>query len=126
MSVSKKKYGEKESKHFYKCIINSLILFASDKNYFESLIGPTFSPMFELETEFDYAFLPVVFENGTKYAGINTDLKNRLLNFKKSVELIPNDLWNWENIFTEEVWIDIRNQSNKLLDDLGVDNRKFE
>jgi len=126
MSINKKTYSENEKNHFFKSIINCLVLFASDKPYIESLIGPTFSPIFELETEFDYAFLPVVFENGIKYGKVNPKLESKILKFKEKVENIPSKSWEWEKIFVDKLWIELRIIANEILDDLGIVNKEFK
>lgn len=124
--MADKEYSTKEKNHFYNCLLNSLVLFACEKEYFESLIGPTFAPLFELETEFDYAFMPVVFNNGCEFGNIKQNLRSRLMDFKKGVDKLPSEIWDWEQLYVNEEWIRIRQESKKLLKELGEENRKFE
>lgn len=43
-------------------LVNSLKLFSYSKSELEILIEPAFDPIFELESEIDYAFTPVLFQ----------------------------------------------------------------
>lgn len=124
IKMADKEYSLKEKNHFYNCLLNSLVLFACEKEYFESLIGPTFAPLFELETEFDYAFTPIVFENGCEFGNIKQSLKSRLIYFKEEVDKLPNEIWEWDELYVNKEWIRIRQESKKILKKLGEETRK--
>lgn len=124
--MANKEYSIKEKNHFYNCLLNSLVLFSCEKEYFESLISPTFAPLFELETEIDYAFMPVVFNNGCDFGNIKQNLKSRLIEFKQEVDKLPDKIWEWEELYENKEWIKIRQESKKLLVELGEENRKFD
>jgi hypothetical protein len=110
----------------YSCVYNSLVLFANTVNYLKSLSAPAFDPMFELESEFDIGFtdytLDKNFENGT----IKENLKQDLLDFKKSVNDVPSHLWNYDDLDTHETWKNIRSQANILLTKMGETRREYD
>ncbi len=120
-----KVYSLEEKKFFYNCLLDSLVLFACEKDYFESLISPVFAPLFELETEFDYAFMPVVFDNGCEFGEISRSLKIKLIGFKTKVKELPKVLWKWEELYSNKKWLKIREESNNILKELGEEKRKF-
>jgi hypothetical protein len=131
-SVPTKEYKPKELteqeqiEYQYSCLYNSLILFANSVDYLKSLSSPSFDPIFELESEFDIGFsdytLGKNFENGT----IMDDLRQELLDFKKSVTDVPASLWNYESIERHETWNNIRTQANLLLTKMGETRRKYD
>jgi hypothetical protein len=53
---------DKHSDFYYSNLINAIILFSITSTELEILAEPTFNPIFELETEIDYALTPVCFE----------------------------------------------------------------
>jgi hypothetical protein len=123
--MDNKVYITKEKQFFYNGLLDSLALFSCEKDYFESLISPTFSPLFELETEFDYAFMPIVFKNSCEFGKINQTLKVRLVDFQKRVNELPKELWEWEELYSNKKWLEIRQESKNILKKLGEENRKF-
>lgn len=110
---------------YYTSLINSIVLFSLSLTQLEELIEPTFDPLFELESEIDYAFTPVIFETVFRNNKIDTSLKQELQDFKKQVDDIPAELWEWELLSSHQVWSDIRKKVWLLLDKLGVVNRKY-
>ncbi len=124
--MAEREYSIKEKAFFYSCLLDSLVLFSSEKEYFESVISPIFKPIFELDTEFSYAFLPIVFENACDYGEINEDTKSRLQKFKEAVENLPSEIWRWEALYANNEWLKIRKESISLLEELGEEHRKFE
>ncbi|MEK6507518.1 hypothetical protein [Myroides sp. C4067] len=78
---------------YYSCLINSIILFALNVSQLDELSEPTFDPLFELESEIDYAFTPVIFETVFRNKRIDILLRQELLEFKKEIDDIPQELW---------------------------------
>lgn len=117
---------EEQIAYQYSCVYNSLVLFANPVDYLKSLSAPTFDPIFELESEFDIGFtdytLDKNFENGT----IKETLKQELLDFKKSVNDVPSQLWNYEDLETHSTWKNIRSQANILLTKMGETRREYD
>lgn len=110
---------------YYTCLINSIILFSMNVNQLDELSEPTFDPLFELESEIDYAFIPVVFETVFRNKRIDISLKQELLDFKQQVDDIPQDIWEWECIDVHQVWNEVRAKANLLLDKLEIIDRKY-
>lgn len=108
---------------YFSNLINSIILFALSKEDLEKLIAIAFDPIFELESEIDYAFLPVCFETVFRNGKLNPSFKQDLLNFKLKTNAIPREIWNWEDLETHELWISIRIEANDLLDRIGITHR---
>jgi len=110
---------------YYSNLINSLVLFAASPAYLDSLTGPVFNPISELETELDYAFTPVLFDEIFEKKLLSESFKPDLLDFKSNVDRIPSEIWTWENICESSEWQDLRNQANKLLDRIGIKSRIY-
>jgi hypothetical protein len=110
---------------YYSNLINSLVLFAASPEYLESLAGPVFNPISELETELDYAFIPVLFDEIFEKHLLPDSLKLDLLDFKLIVDKTPNGIWTWEHICESTEWQDLRNQANNLLDRIGIKNKVY-
>lgn len=110
----------------YSCVYNSLVLFANTVDYLKSLSAPTFDPIFELESEFDIGFtdytLDKNFENGT----IKESMRQELLDFKKSIDDVPSQLWNYDDLDTHETWKNIRSHANILLTKMGETRREYD
>jgi hypothetical protein len=116
---------DKHVNFYYTNLINSIILFSFTTKELERLAGPVFDPIFELESEIDYAFTPVCFETIIRNGLIDHSFKNDLLAFKKETDDIPNDIWDWEFIDNHTTWISLRQKANNLLDKLGVTSRTY-
>jgi hypothetical protein len=110
---------------YYTNLINSIVLFSLTKDKLKELAAPTFDPLFELESEIDYAFTPVCFETIFRNNRIEDSLKPEILDFKKQTDDIPNEVWDWDFIESHPSWIHIRQQANTLLDKLGVKQRTY-
>ncbi|WP_207214151.1 hypothetical protein [Brumimicrobium glaciale] len=110
---------------YYTNLINSLILFSLTSKELEKLSGPVFNPMTELEAEIDYAFTPVCFDMVFRNEIINKSFKNELLSFKKWIDDIPSEIWEWELIDNHEIWVVTRQKANTLLEKLGVTSRVY-
>ncbi|KQT35917.1 hypothetical protein ASG22_02540 [Chryseobacterium sp. Leaf405] len=82
-------------------------------------------PLAELYEELDYAFLPVLFETVFRNRLIDESFKEELLNFKKKVDEIPGELWDWEILDTNEIWKDIRTNAETLLNKLNIESRAY-
>jgi hypothetical protein len=121
----KSKMGATKVDFYYSNLINTLVLFAATPEYLESLAGPVFNPISELETELDYAFTPLLFNEIFKKKLIIEELKTDLLSFKYKVDKIPNDLWTWKNICENFEWQKLRQEANTLLDRIGIKNKVY-
>lgn len=119
-------YYDKHVDSYYTNLINSLVLFSFTTEELEKLAGPAFDPMFELETEIDYAFTPVCFETIFRNEIIDNSLKTELLAFKKKTDEIPSEIWEWELIDNHATWIEIRKEANELLNKLDVSTREYD
>ena len=117
---------DKTKDYHYSCLYNSLVLFAATPEYLKSLSGPVFAPIFELETDFDYAFGDFIFEQNFKNGKVNESLRNDLLKFKTKVDKTEPAIWTIEEIETNSIWQDIRNDANLLLDKLGEKRRAYD
>lgn len=118
-------YYDRNVEFYYSNLINSLVLFSFTTKELEKLAGPLFNPMSELETEIDYAFLPVCFETIFRNDRIDSSLKSELLDFKKKTDDIPAEVWDWEFIDTHELWVEARKDANDLLNKLGIKGREY-
>ena len=110
---------------YYSNLINSLVLFAASPEYLDSLAGPVFDPISELETELDYAFIPVHFDMIFEKQILSDSLKPDLLDFKLAVDKTINEIWTWEHIYESAEWQDLRSQANNLLDRIGIKNKVY-
>lgn len=81
--------------------------------------------MFELESEIDYAFVPVCFETIFRNGLITNSFKTELLAFKQETDNIPADIWDWEYIGKHETWLRIKYMATGILDKLGIQNRVY-
>ncbi|WP_343532998.1 hypothetical protein [Pedobacter sp.] len=81
--------------------------------------------MTELESEIDYAFTPVCFDTIFRKGLIDKSFKAELLQFKKSTDDIPSEIWELEFIDNHETWVTTRKKANALLDKLGVASRTY-
>ena len=116
---------DKNVDFYYSNLINSIILFALTKNELEKLEKHAFDPMFELESEIDYAFTPLLLETVFRNHLINESLRFELMAFKKATDDIPSEIWHWDYLDKRDVWINVRKKANELLDKLGVKNRTY-
>lgn len=82
-------------------------------------------PLTELYEELEYAFTSVCFETIFRLDRIDNSFKNELLEFKKEVDKIPTEIWDWEFIDSHETWKTTKNRANVLLDKLGVTSRTY-
>jgi len=110
---------------YYTCLINAIILFSLNVSQLEELAESAFDPLFELECEIDYAFTPVIFDTVFRTKRIDAVLREELLDFKKQVDEIPSELWEWEYLGTHQVWNEARVNANLLLDILEIVNRSY-
>lgn len=115
-----------KSVHFYYSnLINSLILFSYNSDELRQMEYVLIDPLTELCEEMDYAFLPVCFETIFRNNVIENKYKDELKNFKKLVDEIPNEIWDYEFIGVNEKWTEIKNSAENLLNKLGVETRIF-
>jgi len=116
---------DKHVDFYYTNLINSIILFSLTKTELEKLAGPVFDPMFELESEIDYAFTPVCFEAIFRNGLIDQSFRSDLLTFKKETDDIPKEIWDWEFLDDQMTWVSLRLKANSLLDKLGIASRTY-
>lgn len=116
---------DKNVDFYFSNLINSLILFSFTTTELKDLVGPTFDPIFELESEIDYAFTPICFETVFKIGLIDKKFKQDLLDFKNYVDNIPSEIWDWEFIDNHKTWINVREKANNILDKLEIQNRTY-
>lgn len=125
-SVENEELGyDKHVEFYYTNLINAMILFSLSSKELEKLAGPLFNPMTELESEINYAFTPVCFETIFRKKYIDNSLKNELLTFKKEIDNIPSEIWDWDFIDNHTTWISVKQNANNLLDQLGVTSRVY-
>jgi len=110
---------------YYTNIINSIILYTFDSAKLDEMASILIDPLTELYEELEYAFTPVCFETVFRLELIENSLKNELLTFKKEVDEISTEIWDYEFIDNHETWIAIRQKANLLLDKLGVTSRTY-
>ena len=118
-------YHDKAADFYFTNLINSLILFSLSASELEKLRGPAFDPIFELESEIDYAYTPVCFEAVFRNKLINTSHKQDLKEFKKRTDNIPSEIWDMDIIDSHDTWISIRKEANELLNKIGVQHREY-
>jgi hypothetical protein len=81
--------------------------------------------MFELESEIDIALTPVCFETIFRNKLIDNSFKIELLAFKQETDAIPQNLWDYSYIDTDQAWILVRKKANELLDKLEIKNKAY-
>ncbi len=120
----KKKFTKSEQDEFYfSCVCNALILFAATPEYLKSLSGPGFNILFELETEFDYAFEDALLNQCITSGKIDITLKPEVLTFKQKIKSIPLELWNLPALEQNQLWQEIREHADILLTQMHVESR---
>lgn len=130
-SSDKSLVDKEEVKHdkyvdfYYTNIVNSIILYSYVSVKLDEMAPILIDPLTELYEELEYAFTPVCFETVFRVGLIENSLKNELLTFKKDVDEIPTEIWDWEFIDNHKTWTEIRKKSNDLLDKLGVTGRTY-
>jgi len=117
---------EEQIKYQYSCVYNSLVLFANSVDYLKSLSAPAFDPIFELESEFDIGFSDYTLEKNFENETIKEELRQELLDFKKSVQDVPSNLWNYEDLETHDTWKSIRAHANAILTKMGETRREYD
>ena len=116
---------DKSVDFYYTNLINSLILFTYNSDELEKMESILIDPLTELYEELDYAFLSVCFETIFRNNIIDVLYKNELLNFKKQVDEIPTEIWDYEFIGIHEKWKTIKADAETLLNKLGISTRIF-
>ncbi len=116
---------DKHLDFYYTNLINAIILFSLTSAELEKLAEPTFNPIFELETEIDYAFTPICFETIFRNGLIDKSLKTELLDFKQETDNIPKGIWDLEHLDNHTMWVLVRQKANELLDKLGIQSRTY-
>ena len=112
-----------QDEFYFSCVCNSLILFAAAPEYLKTLSGPGFNILFELETEFDYAFEDALINQCITSGKIDITLKPELLTFKQRIKSLPPELWNFPALEQNELWQQIRQDADILLTKLHVESR---
>ncbi|HLV51519.1 MAG TPA: hypothetical protein VKY44_06150 [Flavobacterium sp.] len=117
---------DKSVDFYYTNLINSLILFTYNSSKLEKMRPILVDPLTELYEELEYAFLPVCFETVFRNKKINREFKEELLNFKKQVEEIPNEIWDYEFIDKYEIWQEVKKSAENILSNIGIEHRVFD
>lgn len=117
---------DKSVEFYYTNLINSLILFTYNSRELEKMESILIDPLIELYEELDYAFLPVCFETVFRNNKINIEFKEQLLNFKKQVDEIPNEIWDYEYIDDHEKWQEVKKYAENILNIIGIKHRIFD
>ena len=110
---------------YYTNIINSIILFTYDANKLDKMAPILIDPLVELYEELEYAFTPDCFETVFSVGLIDRSFENALLTFRKEVDEIPSEIWDWEFVVNHEKWFEIRQKANSLLEQIGVTSRTY-
>lgn len=116
---------DKHVDFYYTNIVNSIILYTYDSTKLDEMAPILIDPLTELYEELEYAFTPVCFETVFRVGLIENSLRNELLTFKKQVNEIPNEIWDYEFIDNHETWTSIRQKANALLNQLNVSSRTY-
>ena len=116
---------DKHVNFYYTNIINSLILYTYNVEQLDEMAPVLIDPLTELYEELDYAFLPVLFETVFRNKLIDESLKSELLMFKKKVDDIPVEIWDWEFLDTNEIWKSIKIDAYELLNKLNIETRNY-
>lgn len=117
---------DKNVDFYFTNLINSLVLYTYNSTELEKLAPILIDPLTELYEELDYAFSPICFETVFRNGKINIEFKEQLLNFKKQVEEIPNELWDYEFIDKHEIWKAVKKSAEEILNEIGIGNRIFD
>lgn len=118
-------YYDENVNFFYINIINSLILYTYDMAKLEEMAPILIDPLAELYEELDYAFLPVLFETVFRNKLIDENFREEILIFKKKVDDIPLELWDWDILDINETWLQIRIDAEDLLNKLNIETRTY-
>jgi hypothetical protein len=116
---------DKHVDFYYTNLINSIILYTYNVAELKKLEPILIDPLTELYEELEYAFTPVCFETIFRLGKIDRKLKDDLLEFKKEVESIPKDIWNWEFIDEHETWKNTRKRATEILVKMNIASREY-
>ncbi|MEJ5051621.1 hypothetical protein WH221_17465 [Chryseobacterium culicis] len=110
---------------YYTYMINSLILYTYNVDQLDEMAPILIDPLAELYEELDYAFIPVLFNTIFRNKLIDESFKEDLLNFKKKVDDIPVEIWDWDFLDHHETWKNIRLEAEMLLNKLNIETRIY-
>lgn len=110
----------------YKNLYNALVLFASNYDYLMSLDSPTFDVEFELGSEFDIGLSDENVEHLFYKRRISQELKDLILEFKELIIAVPDSFWTIEELESNPVWNQVRDQANEILEKLGETDRSYD
>lgn len=116
---------DKHVDFYYANIINSLILYTYNVNQLDEMAPILIDPLTELYEELDYAFIPVLFDSVFRNKRIDESFKEDLLQFKKTVDDIPVEIWDWDFLDQHETWKNIRLEAEILLNKLNIETRTY-
>ena len=116
---------DKHVDFYYTNVINSLILFTYDSVKLGEMAPVLIDPLTELYEELQYACTPVCLDTVVRMELITDSMKDELLVFKKEIEEIPTEIWEWEFLDQHETWLITRQKANILLDKLGLTSRTY-
>lgn len=100
-------------------------MFTDDEQELGAITYVLIDPLTEMYEELDYAFTPILFDTVFRNSLIDVKLRETLLNFKKDIAETPAEIWDMGLLDSNNTWLGIRANANKILNDLGVQHRKF-
>jgi hypothetical protein len=112
--------------YHYSCLYNALVLMAVPGEYLESLSGPGFHPVAELESEFMIGVEKSMLLNNIKNGFINEEQLHKIIQLKHNVGKIESELWNIEHIKTHAKWQQVRSEAESILNMIGEKRRTYD
>lgn len=112
--------------YHYSCLYNALVLMAAPSEYLESLSGPGFHPVAELESEFMIGVEKSMLLNNIKNGFINEEQLHKIIQLKHNVGKIESELWNIEHIKTHAKWQQVRSEAESILNMIGEKRRTYD
>ncbi|MDH4472932.1 MAG: hypothetical protein QE487_10005 [Fluviicola sp.] len=104
VGIEETDYG-KHVDFYFTNVINSLILFTYDSVKLEEMAPVLIDPLTELYEELQFACTPVCLDTVVRMELITDSMKDELLVFKKEIEEIPTEIWEWEFLDQHETWL---------------------
>lgn len=114
----------KERQIRYKYLLNCLALFAADFQYLMSIDSPTFDIEFELPSELEIGLDIENIDYLQNHKLITADIKNQLIEYRELIISVPDAFWTIEELETNPIWNKVREEGNRILDNLGIPKEK--
>jgi hypothetical protein len=112
--------------YHYSCLYNALVLMAAPGEYLESLSGPGFHPVAELESEFAIGVEKSMLLNNIKNGFINEEQLHKIIQLKHNVGQIESELWKIEHIKAHHKWQQVRDEAESILNLIGEKRRIYD